>query len=47
VNDKLGVVFACIAPHGSEAIPELAGDMFEAFAETRQGMQQLAEKSLT
>ena len=44
MNDKLGVVFACIAPHGSEAIPELAGDMFEAFAETRQGMQQLAEE---
>jgi aromatic ring-opening dioxygenase LigB subunit len=41
---KLSVVFACIAPHGAEAIPELAGDMFEAFAETRKGMEQLAEE---
>ena len=40
----MSVVFACIAPHGGEAIPELAGDMFEAFAETRRGMEQLAEE---
>jgi aromatic ring-opening dioxygenase LigB subunit len=40
---KMSVVFACIAPHGAETIPELAGDMFEAFAETRRGMEQLAE----
>jgi len=39
---KMSVVFACIAPHGAEAIPELAGDMLEAFAETRRGMEQLA-----
>jgi len=38
----MSVVFACIAPHGAEAIPELAGDMLEAFAETRRGMEQLA-----
>jgi aromatic ring-opening dioxygenase LigB subunit len=38
----MGVVFACIAPHGAEIIPELAGDMFEAFAETRKGMEKLA-----
>lgn len=38
----MSVVFACIAPHGAEAIPELAGEMFEAFAETRRGMEQLA-----
>lgn len=37
------VVFACIAPHGGEIIPELAGDMFDAFAETRKGMEQLTE----
>jgi aromatic ring-opening dioxygenase LigB subunit len=41
---KMSVVFACIAPHGAEAIPELAGDMLEAFAETRRGMEQLAEE---
>jgi len=39
----MSVVFACIAPHGAEAIPELAGDMLEAYAETRMGMEQLAE----
>jgi len=43
VAGKMGVVFACVAPHGAEAIPELAGDMFEAYAETRRGMEQLAE----
>jgi len=40
----MGVVLACIAPHGAQAIPELAGDMFQAFAETRRGMEQLAEE---
>ncbi len=39
----MGVVFACIAPHGSETIPELAGDKSEAFAQTRQGLEKLAE----
>jgi len=38
----LGIVFACIAPHGAEAIPELAGDTFAVFAETRRGMEELA-----
>lgn len=38
----MGVVLACIAPHGAEIIPELAGDMFEAFSETRTGMEELA-----
>jgi len=38
----MGVVFACIAPHGAEIIPELAGDKLEAFAETRRGMDELA-----
>lgn len=38
----MSIVFACIAPHGSEAIPELAGDLLEAFAPTRKGMEELA-----
>ena len=38
----MGVAFACIAPHGSEAVPELAGDMLQAFSETRKGMEELA-----
>jgi aromatic ring-opening dioxygenase LigB subunit len=38
----MGVAFACIAPHGSEAIPQLAGDMFEAFSETNKSMKELA-----
>jgi len=36
----MGVVFACIAPHGAEAIMELAGDMLEAFSETRRSMEE-------
>jgi aromatic ring-opening dioxygenase LigB subunit len=36
----MGIVFACIAPHGSETIAELAGEMFEAFSETRKAMEQ-------
>lgn len=40
----MGVVGACIAPHGAEAIPELAGNMLESFAETRGGMLKLAEE---
>ncbi|WXG44922.1 MAG: extradiol ring-cleavage dioxygenase [Promethearchaeati archaeon SRVP18_Atabeyarchaeia-1] len=38
----MGIVYACVAPHGSEAIPELAGDKLEAFGETRRGMEELA-----
>jgi len=38
----MGVVFACIAPHGSEAIPQLAGDMCEAFSKTNKSMEELA-----
>mgnify|MGYP005831457321 CR=1 FL=1 len=37
----MGIVYACIAPHGSEVIPKLAGDKFEAFGETRKGMEEL------
>lgn len=40
----MGIVYACIAPHGSEAIPKLAGDKLEAFSETRRGMEELAEQ---
>ena len=40
----MGIVYACIAPHGSEAIPKLAGDKLEAFAETRRGMEELANQ---
>jgi aromatic ring-opening dioxygenase LigB subunit len=36
----MGIVFACVAPHGSETITELAGDMFEAFSDTRKAMEQ-------
>lgn len=42
-SERVGVAFACIAPHGSEAIPELAGDMLQAFSETRKGMEELAK----
>lgn len=40
----MGIVYACIAPHGSEAIPELAGDKLEAFSETRRGMEELGKQ---
>ncbi len=39
----MGMVFACIAPHGAEMIPELARNMLQAFAITRKGMEQIAE----
>ena len=39
---EMVVVFACIAPHGAEAIPQLAGKMLEAFSETNRSMQELA-----
>jgi aromatic ring-opening dioxygenase LigB subunit len=40
----MGIVYACIVPHGSEVIPELAGDKLEAFSETRRGMEELARQ---
>ena len=40
----MGIVYACVAPHGSEVISELAGDKLEAFSETRRGMENLAEQ---
>jgi len=39
---KMGIVFACIAPHGAEIIPQLAGDKLEAFNKTRRGMEKIA-----
>ena len=39
----MGMVFACIAPHGAEIIPELAGNRLQAFATTRKGIEQIAE----
>ncbi len=36
------LTFACIAPHGSEIIPQLAGDKLKAFSKTRQGMLKTA-----
>jgi len=38
----MGIIYACIAPHGSEVIPKLAGNQLEAFSETRRGMEELA-----
>lgn len=40
----MGIIYACIAPHGSEAIPELAGDKLNVFGETRMGMEYLAKQ---
>jgi aromatic ring-opening dioxygenase LigB subunit len=40
----LTIAFACIAPHGAEVIPELAGELLEAFAETRKAMEVLATR---
>lgn len=40
----MGIVYACIAPHGTEIIPKLAGPYLQAFAKTREGMEKLAQK---
>jgi aromatic ring-opening dioxygenase LigB subunit len=37
-----GLVYACIAPHGGEVIPELAGDNTARMAATRRAMEELA-----
>ena len=39
----MGIVFACIAPHAAETIPQLAGDKLEAFNKTREGMKKIAK----
>lgn len=36
------LVYACIAPHGGEIVPALAGDKLELFGPTRRGMKKLA-----
>lgn len=38
----MGLVYACIAPHGAEIIPQLAGDKLDAFKKTRRGMNTIA-----
>lgn len=38
------LVYACIAPHGEEVIPALAGDKGKLFSETREGMKTLARQ---
>ena len=40
------LVYACIAPHGSEIVPELAGGKDRAFMQTRKGMTELAKRVL-
>ena len=39
----MGIVYACVAPHGVEIIPGLAGKQLEAFGETRRGMEKIAQ----
>jgi len=36
------LVYACIAPHGSEIVPSLAGNKHGLFSQTRKGMKELA-----
>jgi aromatic ring-opening dioxygenase LigB subunit len=36
------LVYACVAPHGSEIVPALAGKQLSLFQPTRRGMQALA-----
>ncbi|MGD1055712.1 MAG: hypothetical protein ABR867_06490 [Nitrososphaerales archaeon] len=38
------LVYACIAPHGGETIPALAGDKLQLFSPTRRGMRILARR---
>ena len=37
-------MYACIAPHGGEVVPALAGDKLQMFTETRNGMKKLADE---
>ncbi len=39
-----GLVFACIAPHGSDVIAELAGDRTSSTAATRAAMEELGRR---
>ncbi|HME19268.1 MAG TPA: hypothetical protein VKF15_06020 [Nitrososphaerales archaeon] len=38
------LVYACIAPHGGELVPRLAGDKLRLFADSRKGMRILASQ---
>jgi len=38
------LVYACIAPHGGELVPQLAGNKLRLFAPTRRGMRKLADQ---
>lgn len=38
------LVYACIAPHGGEIVPALAGKRLELFSPTRAGMRKLARE---
>jgi aromatic ring-opening dioxygenase LigB subunit len=40
------VVWSCIAPHGGEVIPELAGADLKRMAHTREGMRELGARCL-
>ncbi len=40
----MGLVYACIAPHGAEIIPELASKQLEAFGNTRKAMRMMTEE---
>jgi aromatic ring-opening dioxygenase LigB subunit len=40
------IVWSCIAPHGGEVIPELAGNNLERMAITRRGMRELGDRCL-
>jgi len=40
----MALVYACIAPHGGEIVPALAGDQLRLFAPTRRGMRRVAEQ---
>ena len=38
------LVFACVAPHGGEIVPALAGESSRLFSRTRKGMRVLAQR---
>jgi aromatic ring-opening dioxygenase LigB subunit len=38
------LVYACIAPHGGELVPRLAGQKLRLFAPTRKGIRMLADR---
>lgn len=40
----MGLIFACIAPHGGECLPEFAGPEPERSARTREAMAKLGRR---